>query len=493
MAPGGRTWAQIAAGLSVAESAGPTPPSKDAQPVHVPATAAPCPNIPNKDCEAEPAEIVLVEPCVVASRDEEGLQKGGELVKKDEKPPAEAEADAKVGAVPSLEEAQTAECVSASAAPQNLVSPSSVEDACQRSDMSTAASERSSSGVASGSCILCSGSGLLCVGLLSDPCPLCEPAGEGDERPEAEALNGNTGSDGSSLGAPPSELDRAEVIVVDESSEQNASGSEDTNSANDAPPGKVTAPPGLGKAMTAPPGLGPPGIWVWPHESDAPEGCTEATEPNPKEDDKPITWPETSVDSAEVEFLGRAAQCCFQADFLKMTVKWSEPFVKGDVSLATANVQLHLEPTAPVNFLAPLARLQAVLARDQEANQIQCFRMERSKDNSSMHITCAKVSASTCWDVLKKGFCPRPACTWEHPAPTLLNVTCAGVPAVHRTPLASLVSKPVVDAASEKIQSKDCPTFQPAMEPMGMQHVQMNQFSLNFGAIMSSDESSDEN
>merc|ERR1712023_314531 len=98
-----------------------------------------------------------------------------------------------------------------------------------------------------------------------------------------------------------------------------------------------------------------------------------------------------------------------------------------------AIVQLHLEPMAPVylDFLAPLTRMQSVLVRDQAHHQCQIFHVNCSKDHVSMNISCARVSISTCWDVLKKGYCPRPGCTWEHPVPTVINVTWTGGPELH--------------------------------------------------------------
>jgi len=160
-----------------------------------------------------------------------------------------------------------------------------------------------------------------------------------------------------------------------------------------------------------------------------------------------------------VEFVGKAAQRCFGSDFIKMTVSWAEPWVQGESAQSIANVQLHVKPMVRINFLAPLASLQAVLARDQVVYKIQVFHMECANDNASIQITCTKVSPSTCWALLEKGSCQSPNCSWEHPVPTLLNVSLAGDHAVQQP--TSATSDPVANTASDAILSKDAPVFTP--------------------------------
>jgi len=317
------------------------------------------------------------------------------------------------GTAMGLAEAQAAKCVSDSAMSRNLVKASRVEDACQSCDLSsTAASE-----LAEPDCILCNGSGLLCVGLLEDPCPLCEPEGEtaGDEGPEAmfsEALSGTAASDVSTHDAPP-EVEQADTSCPE---------------GEDVVYGSQVVSNEPIRSM-APPGLGPPGVWVWPH---LPE--SKPIEPDFDKDEGAVSWPQESVNSVEVEFIGKVSQLCFGSDFIKMTVSWDDPWEpQGDQSLSKANVQLHLEQMAPVyvDFMVPLRRLEAYLARDQALHGCQIFRMSCSKDNTSMEINCAMVTVNTCWDVLKKGFCPRPGCTWPHPVPILVNVSWIGGPELH--------------------------------------------------------------
>jgi hypothetical protein len=385
-------------------------------------------------------------------------------------------------AMPSLEEAHTAKCVLDPAA----LSASGDEDVSPRDDMSTAASERERSE----NCILCSGSGLLCESIMSDPCPLCEPYGDtsGDQRPEALSATGI--SDGSSHATGPSDLERAEVVEGEEPSEQTDKDRLDAiGQLKDAKlTMHVVCKEGC-TAMTAPPGLGPPGIWVWPYESKEGRAGSDASDADSKrEEDDMINWPEESVDSAEVQFVGRVAQHCFGADFVKMAVSISETCVEGKLALLTANAQLHLEPTEPVHFLPPLARLQAVLARDQALHQCHIFRMDRAKDNASMHITCARVSTSTCWDILKNGHCPRPNCTWEHPAPAVMNITVVGGPcSFTMKSLADSAKDPLWTSMSENIQNKDCPPIESSFATMHQQS-----FGLNMDAFDEMTDSSDE-
>merc|ERR1711865_484715 len=147
-------------------------------------------------------------------------------------------------------------------------------------------------------------------------------------------------------------------------------------------------------------------------------------------------------DSPEVEFVRKIAQLVFGPDFIKMTVSWSGQSAQGKTALPSASVQLHLEPIAFSSFLTPLTRIQAVMGRDQKTQQCHIYRMNRSKDGASLAMMCARVSVGTCWDVLKKGFCPRPSCLWEHPAPRHLNVCCVGGPEVPKPAFTTLMPKP---------------------------------------------------
>jgi len=491
MAPG-RTWAQIAAGKSVPEASvpfaeavgsksvlrgvdadpSPLPSLLSAQAVAGGTGASPCPSVPTKaelDIEQDEwcvvGDVVLVAPCLpelssAAPYDEKRLN-DMEAASKDED--AEEPEKCEETVLPSPGDAQTDKCISDSAVPHNLVSASPrTEDALHRDDMSsTAASERERSE----SCILCSGSGLLCVGLLADACPLCD--GEPEEADVVETLEpeapcGKAMSEGSSGGASQSEAECAPESK-DDSCPQEASE-------------RVYERTKDSTKMTAPPGLGPPGIWVWPHESKT--GLAESdAEAGSKEDADTVSWPGSSVDSEEVEFVGRVAQGCFGHDFEKMNVTRVETKVEGKVALSIVNMQLHLDPKMPAHFLPPLARLQAMLARDQTLHRCQIFRMDRSKDNSTVHLTCAKVTAGTCWDVTKKGFCPRPGCTWEHPASVVMQVSVVG-----GSPITSVVSeKPNLDAdtssdSSAKIPAKEVPPASGTMNGNALNN-------LNFGAF----------
>lgn len=454
MAPG-KTWAQIAAGnKSAAESAacvgvvGSKSGTDTSIPSKLPSllsthatsvTEAPCPRALSKTqvepaCEEEwcmvgavvpPAPgLDLPEPSSMAIvRSAPGLAEPEP--REATGAPMEAVRVRDDGAAPTdLEDTQTATCVSESAEPL-------------RDDMSsTAASERERTE----SCILCSGSGLLCDGLLADACPLCE-SGE-----KAEATHDRSSS---STAESPKGVERSPANDVDLAYDEAGSG----ECLEDAP--LVPRTPALhvvsetGTKMTAPPGIGPPGIWIWPHD-DEKKGDAEKTAAS-GDTTRTVTWPQSPVDSVEVEFVGKVARCCFGPEFMKMDVSWAETWVEGKLALSIANVQLHLEPTAPPNLLAPLVRLQSMLNSDQKFHHCQIFRMDRSSDDSSMHITCAQVSTGTCWDVLKSGYCPRTNCTWEHPAPSVMSVSVAGGPATKQTPLASLMPKLAADrAASDK-------------------------------------------
>lgn len=197
------------------------------------------------------------------------------------------------------------------------------------------------------------------------------------------------------------------------------------------------------------------------------------------DEENTVSWPEDPVNSVEVEFIGKVSQLCFGSDIIKMTVWWDEPWLQGKVSVSTANVQLHLEPMAPVylDFLAPLARLQSLLARDQALHQCQIFRMSCSKDNASMDLSCARVAFNTCFDVLKKGFCPRQGCTWDHPVPTLVNVSWTGGPELH-----------LQMEADSKMQIQGGTGFPLSIGIM----VDKPQFGLNIGAYDEMDDSSDD-
>jgi len=468
MALAGRTWAQVASGLPSSPAAAPAP-----EPISVlkgapEATAnAACPDVPSKvgidreavqkvpqnraapgdvpagpDTSAPTYEVAertraVAAPCaaapaaVRAAISKDVVKSLGKRLQKDMAP-------VPLGPEGLLEAAQTAKFVA------GAVSQSLVEDACQfpASDdlSSTAASDRERCT----SCILCSGSGLLCVGLLKDPCPLCEPEGDiiGDERPEA--LSQSAVSDW------PSEFEQAD------------------SSCSEVAIACVQVVPKPATGMCAPPGIGPPGVWVWPEEADrVPSDDEENT----------VVWPAYPVDSVEVEFIGKVAQHCFGSDFLKMIVSWDEPWVQGESTMPKASVQLHLGPMAPVylDFLAPLSRLQSLLARDQACHQCQIFCMGLSKDFATMDLSCAMVTSATCWDVLKKGYCPRPGCTWPHPAPTLVNVSWTGGPELY------LVSE------DEKVQNR------PRL-PLSIQQFDENNATaqFNLGAYSSSDDSSDD-
>lgn len=509
MAPG-RTWAQIAAGKSVPEASvpfaeavgiksvsrgvdsdpSPLPSLLSAQVVAGVTGASPCPSVPTKaelDIEQDEwcvvGDVVRVGPCLpeltsAASYDEKRLNSFEEQMHGDMEASNDEDAEepekCEDTVLPSPGDAQTDKCISGSAVPHNLVSASPrAEDALHRDDMSsTAASERERSE----SCILCSGSGLLCVGLLADACPLCDAEPEepdGGETLEPEAPCGKAMSEVSSGGASPSEAERAP-----ESKDDSLPIDEDDSCPQEASE-RVYERTKDSTKMTAPPGLGPPGIWVWPHESKTGLAESEESKEESKEDANTITWPGSSVDSEEVEFVGRVAQGCFGHDFEKMKVTRVETKVEGKVALSIVNMQLHLDAKMPAHFLPPLARLQAMLARDQTLHRCQIFRMDRSKDNSTVHLTCAKVSDKTCWDVTKKGFCPRPGCTWEHPASVVMQVSCVG-----GSPSTAVASqKPNLDSdtsfSSPTIPAKDMKMVPPANGTMNVNALN----SLNFGAF----------
>jgi hypothetical protein len=292
-----------------------------------------------------------------------------------------------------------------------------------------------------------------------------------------EALRGKANSDtGSSVNAPLSETGSSEVPRPEGSPDQM---DKEEGTSQDV---RLTGPhiriSEEGTAVQAPPGLGPPGMWVWPHSS-----LKERTEKTNPEDsaskDENVSWPLSPVDCHEVEFVGKVAQVLFGSEFIKLTVSWTD---------SSAIVELHLKPTAAALFNAPLPLLQAMLARDQGFHQCQIFHMERVKDDTSLHITCVTVSANTCWDVLKKGFCPRPNCTWEHPVPVLMNVSCVGL--LERCK-ASLPAKQIVDVPTDKIQCKEEVNGRPTLLTSNGTMAQMT-VQLNFGAFDELDDSSDD-
>jgi len=305
------------------------------------------------------------------------------------------------------------------------------KDSSQSSDLgSTAASERdvvqdSSSAATTADCILCSGSGLLASGHMNDPCPLCDTAG--DQPGDA------TGSE-KSVPAGSQKPEAAEHPEA-EKEESNSSADEAVSSSGI---GSIVAP-APGTSVVAPPGLGPPGVWVWPHgdgkaaRTDSDEATAEPQEEECETEDGILSWPRDFVDSPEVLFVGKAALLCYGSDFIRMTVAWEEPLAQGDMMMQQAKVQIHLQPMAPVylDFLAPLPRLQSVLSRDQSLYQCHISHMSCSKDHDSLDLSCYRVSHGTCWDIVKRGYCPRPGCTWEHPVPTVINVTWMGGPELH--------------------------------------------------------------
>jgi len=432
-----RSWAQIAAGApaSGAAALGPKHDAKDIIASHTVDTASPQSSVPNVDCK------VLQ---VVQAQVDDGVAAVEILAKSRGKGAAHKLAEPRSGnAEPSLEDSRTAKCVSGVAVLPSLASVPSVDDVCHASDLSsTAASELEGSSSADDanhqSCILCSGSGFLCVGRLSDPCPLCDPAGEATEQDEKpEATSSKAVADGHKHDMPPTQAedtDSFEVVAHAEESQQEAAAQP-----KEAIAERVHVVSAAGTALTAPPGIGPPGIWLWPKSSSKPRRTeSDATASDSNAD----TVSESHVDSPEVEFLRKIAVLVFGPDFIKMTVSWSGQSVQGEAALPSANVQLHLEPIAFTSFLTPLTRFQAVLARDQMLHQCHIFRIDRAIDGDSMAMMCAKVSVGTCWDVLKKGFCPRPSCLWEHPPPRRLNVCCVGGPAVPQPALATLMPKP---------------------------------------------------
>jgi len=94
-----------------------------------------------------------------------------------------------------------------------------------------------------------------------------------------------------------------------------------------------------------------------------------------------------------------------------------------------------------------------------------------------MDLSCAMVTVNTCWDVLNKGFCPRPSCTWPHPVPTLVKVSWSGGPELH------------LAANGDKTLSSS--TF-PLSTTLMVDNLSKATNDLNFGAFWDSDDSSDD-
>jgi len=382
-----------------------------------------------------------------------------------------------------LEDALTETCDLSSPA-TDLAPASSAVDMCQRSEVSTTASERGGNE----HCILCSGTGMLCSGVLSDPCPLCETA-DGAVHDECHGVEAS-----SAIGSSSSEV----------ASERNGKDDCHSSAAEAIQQKQPLASVNVmsdGTAMAAPPGLGPPGVWVW---SSTPKLGSDATELDSEQEtrseDGPgvITWPNSTTDSVEVEFVGMSAQLCFGTDFLKMTVSWADKWLEEKMSMPIANLQMHVSSGST----ATLGKLQAVLGRDQKIHQCHIFRMAKADNDASMTVVCAAVSANSCWDVLRKGFCPRgDKCTWEHPAPILLNVCFAGT--LPEKPLATLLQAPFANAVLEdNILTKKTSALgylvkepPPVNSPIFGQNTGKNINSLNFVAFRGSEsdsESSDE-
>jgi len=300
-------------------------------------------------------------------------------------------------------------------------------EAAQTAKFTSVKCDLNSTAASDDDCILCRGSGLLCMGLLKDPCPLCEAEGDTNVDAGPMVLSYSAVSDGSTHDAPLSESDLAN---------DSQSGADGFDCLAEVNTGKQVVPkPAAALTCTAPPGIGPPGVWVWPHvdKNAQTENAVKDSDEDHEEDMSSFDWPEHPLDSVEVLFIGKVAQSCFGSDFIKMTVTWDDPVVQGQLIMPKANVQLHLEPMAPVylDFLAPLTCLQSLLHRDQAYYQCQISCLSLAKDFTTMDLSCATVTSATCWDILKKGYCPRPACTWPHPVPTLVNVSWTGGPEMH--------------------------------------------------------------
>jgi hypothetical protein len=333
-----------------------------------------------------------------------------------------------------LGEAQTEECVSGS----NLHIGHSTSDQDEISS-STAASERD----ALQNCIVCNGSGLLCVGLLSDPCPLCDRPMESDSEhvaDEPEKLPCLIQYASTHSVALDDETTSSNALLTDEDIEMSKrEGNASVQESLGEQTSTVQEPSKKVGVVTSPPGLGPPGTWIWPETKAASED---------NESSNVIVWPDDSpINCFEVEFLGLVAKNCFGDAFENMSVSFSGIEDKADV-------ELHLKSA---RFGDPLALLQLALERETSFRGCGChiFHMERSEDNGpSMHVSCSQVSKDTCWDVLKTGRCPRPTtCPWEHPVPFNLNVSCE-VEAPKAAMATLLQGSPVMANVKTPIQAK---------------------------------------
>merc|ERR1712232_872755 len=96
-------------------------------------------------------------------------------------------------------------------------------------------------------------------------------------------------------------------------------------------------------------------------------------------------------------------------------------------------------------------------------HRCQIFRMERSKDDAMLHFTCIHTTDITCWDMLKFGRCPRPGCTWAHPVPILISVSCAGDPGEQQAARATMMAKvPTMANAPDDIKSNESVAIPPS-------------------------------
>lgn len=308
---------------------------------------------------------------------------------------------------------------------------------------------------------------MLASGLLTDLCPLCGSERAEDEKQEALSSTASSGNGG------------GESLQSEDMCEGLTRTSRDNSVCEIGE--SVRTNPKEGKAISAPPGIGPPGIWFWPADADPPGGKTAPDDrtPDGAGSDTPgeehtFSWPESYSNSPAVEFVCHVAQYCFEASFMSMNVSFAQPDEEGQT---TANLELHLRQAAMVSSMPPMARLQAVLARDHRMHQFHIFSMDRSIDNSSLRLSCAQVSADTCWDALKPAGCWRgSSCPWEHPVPTVVHVQCAGDHAALPTPLATLMPKvPFDPTTSDVIMNKGrIPATTVEVNMVELNHQQLN-------------------
>jgi len=435
MAPA-RTWAQIAAGGK--PFADPSPDAKPPTPQVASSALSECENrngdeFPNvlDSSSSSCASAIFTD---VASQQDASVTA---------RHPDEREAERSLG------DAQTAVCVSGSTPPFRAASD--ITDTVS----STAASEQETY-----SCVLCSGTGLLCVGKLSDPCPLC-----GDQKVDSDS---DRNSDKGVVAAVPLEVSDVpkptDPVLAPEAEHGSATTGTDVNSqgpvkeaanphSDETIVSQVQETPKTCKSVKAPPGLGPPGTWIWPAADDKKTTSDEPDKKSTASDE--LCWPEMPIDCVEVEFVGRVALECFGLEFQKMVVNWKTASVQGKLILPHARVVLHLEGSAFANSLSPLQRLQPVLSDEQKLHGCHIVRMERAKDNATLHFTCIYKTDSMCWDMLKLGRCPRPACTWAHPVPILISVSCADNPEGQQAKASLMAKVPLMANAPDKIQSQE--------------------------------------